>query len=381
MIPFLKKILAKVILLILKFLENSIKINLRFAKIEQYRIGHLLTNIDQSIDYMNDEFENYYLFLYLKGDCSNKFIKEQWKNSNKIIYSKLVGKLINLANYNSEIRKFILDWDITQPPFTTLYSKKKNFFIKEKYLKKSLKNFEILNKEFICLHNRDSYFSNIIAKDKNFLDYKNFEFSDFDKTIEKICNDNLIPVRIGKYVKDKDIKNKEVIDMTSKSSNEELDVLLQYYAKFTIIGGTGLAAITTTLRKPCLYINYLPFHARQLSWISKHSMVIPKLIKNKNNNKFLKFRELNEMNWDIHQKQDFISEQGLEAVSITNEDILNGYLEMKNFIETKELSKETEDLNKSVFQSFKDKEYADYLINKTKIRIPLKFLNKYLDLI
>ena len=38
------------------------------------------------------------------------------------------------------------------------------------------------------------------------------------------------------------------------------------------------------------------------------------------------------MNWDIHQKQDFISEQGLEAVSITNEDILNGYLEMKNFI-------------------------------------------------
>ena len=140
---------------------------------------------------MNDKFENYYLFLYLKGDCSNKFVKEQWKNSNKIIYSKLVGKLINLANYNSEMRKFILDWDITQPPFTTLYSKKKNFFIKYKSLKKSSKNFEILIKEFICLHNRDRYFSNIIAKDKNFLDYKNFEFSDFNKTIDKITEDNL----------------------------------------------------------------------------------------------------------------------------------------------------------------------------------------------
>ena len=61
--------------------------------------------------------------------------------------------------------------------------------------------------------------------------------------------------------------------MTSEASNDELDVLLQYFAKFTIIGSTGLAAITTTLRKPCLYINYLPFHARQLSWVSRNSMV------------------------------------------------------------------------------------------------------------
>ena len=381
MIPFLKKILAKVILLILKFLENSIKINLRFTKIEQYRIGHLLTNIDQSIDYMNDKFENYYLFLYLKGDCSNKFVKEQWKNSNKIIYSKLVGKLINLANYNSEMRKFILDWDITQPPFTTLYSKKKNFFIKEKSLKKSSKNFEILNKEFICLHNRDRYFSNIIAKDKNFLDYKNFEFSDFNKTIDKITEDNLIPVRIGKYVESKVKNNKKIVDMTSEASNDELDVLLQYFAKFTIIGSTGLAAITTTLRKPCLYINYLPFHARQLSWVSRNSMVVPKLIKNKNNNKFLRFSELNEMNWDIHQQDDFISNNNLEAISNTGGDILNGYLEMKNFIETKELSKDIEYLNKLVFESFKDRDYANYLFKKTKIRIPENFLKKYQDLI
>ena len=90
---------------------------------------------------MNDKFENYYLFLYLKGDCSNKFIKEQWKNSNKIIYSKLVGKLINLANYNPEMKKFILDWDITQPPFTTLYSKKKKFFYQRKIFKKIFKKF------------------------------------------------------------------------------------------------------------------------------------------------------------------------------------------------------------------------------------------------
>ena len=69
-------------------------------------------------------------------------------------------------------------------------------------------------------------------------------------------------------------------------------------------------------------------------------MVIPKLIKNKNNNKFLRFSELNEMNWDIHQQDDFISNNNLEAISNTGGDILNGYLEMKNFIETKELSKD-----------------------------------------
>ena len=110
-------------------------------------------------------------------------------------------------------------------------------------------------------------------------------------------------------------------------------------------------------------------------------MVIPKLIKNKNNNKFLKFSELNEMNWDIHQQDDFISNNNLEAIRNTSDDILNGYLEMKNFIETKELSRDIEDLNKLVFDSFKDKNYANYLFEETKIRIPENFLKKYKDLI
>ena len=88
---------------------------------------------------------------------------------------------------------------------------KKKIFLSKKIFKKSLKNFEILNKEFICLHNRDRYFSNIIAKDKNFLDYKNFEFSDFNKTIDKITEDNLTPVRIGKYVESKIMNNKKIL--------------------------------------------------------------------------------------------------------------------------------------------------------------------------
>ena len=72
------------------------------------------------------------------------------------------------------------------------------------------------------MHNRDRYFSNIIAKDKNFLDYKNFEFSDFDKTIDKITEDNLTPVRIGKYVESKVKNNKKIVDMTSERATMNL---------------------------------------------------------------------------------------------------------------------------------------------------------------
>ena len=76
-----------------------------------------------------------------------------------------------------------------------------------------------------------------------------------------------------------------------------------------------------------------------------------------------------------------IGNNNLEAISNTSDDILNGYLEMKNFIETKELSKDIDDLNKLVFDSFKDKNYANYLFEETKIRIPENFLKKYKDLI
>lgn len=377
----LKKFIATILYYVFFFCENLLNINIRFLIIQQSRIGHLLTNIDQAISLMKKKQKNFFLFIYLSGHCSNEFLLKLWKKSSHIFYIDFTLKIINASNYNFKLKRFILNWDDIQPNFTKLYVENKNIIIKNEILSKLKNKYEILSKDFVCLHNRDDYYSSIIAKDKNYLDYKNFEFNDFDLVIKKIIYDGLLPIRIGKYINSKTYENKKLIDLTSKFSNSELDILLQYFAKITIIGSTGLAAVTTTFRKPCLYVNYLPLNTEQMSYVSANSMIIPKLIKKKDTNRFIKFKEMDQINFNIHQEKNFINEQNLEVINNSAEDILNGYKEMRNFLKNNEFSKEMNELNKLFFNSFINKEHSDFLLNKTKIRVPVNFLKKYADLI
>ncbi len=376
-------VIKKLIALFLNFVLNFFsifKLKFIFVKIEASRIGHLLTNIDQSINYLEKKKENYLLLIYLKGKISNKHVVKLWKKNKKIFFFNFVERIINASNYKNELKKFVIDWKIIQPYFTDLYASKINFFV-ENNKHDFMKNNDI-SKDFICLHNRDDYFSKQLEKDRNFLSYKNFDFSDFDLTIKQIKLDNLLPVRIGMHV-DEEKKNKDLnyIDFTGSKSNFENDIYIQSYAKFTIIGSTGLAAVSTTLRKPILYINYTPLNLGQLSYVSKNSLVMPKLIKNKISGRLLKFSEIKNLNFDIHQKYNFIEKQELEMINNSNEEILNAYLEMKGLIENR-LNETTEnfEINKAFFYSLGEKEYANYLLEKTKIRLPYFFLKKYVNL-
>ena len=356
-------------------------LRLIFLKIEASRIGHLLTNIDQSIYYLEKKKENYILSIFLNGKISNEYAVSLWKKNKKIFFFNLVQRIINASNYNVKLKKFILDWKTIQPYFTELYSSKPNFLINKK--KSSFMKDNNIFKDFVCLHNRDDFFSKQLERDKNFLSYKNFDFRDFNLTIKQIQSNNHIPIRIGMHV-DKEKMHTELnyLDMTGAKSNFENDILLQRYAKFTIIGSTGLAAISTTLRKPVLYINYTPLNLGQLSYVSKSSLVMPKLIKNKSNGKLLKFSEISNLNFDIHQTEDFIKKQELEMINNNNEEILNAYTEMNNLIDgqVNELTENLE-LNKAFFYTLGNKEYAKYLLENTKIRLPYFFLKKYVDLI
>ena len=89
-----------------------------------------------------------------------------------------------------------------------------------------------------------------------------------------------------------------------------------------------------------------------MSYVSANSMIIPKLIKKKDTNRFIKFKEMDQINFNIHQEKNFINEQNLEVINNSAEDILNGYKEMRNFLENKEFSKEMNELNKLFFNSF-----------------------------
>ena len=263
------------------FLSLSSKTGLRiyFAKIEASRIGHLINNIDQAIYYLNKKKCFYILLIYLNGKVSNNFIVSLWKKNKKIFFLNLSKKIILLSNYNYKLKRFILGWEVIQPPFTKLYASKANIYLDKNKINLTDEENKLLSKKFICLHSRDSKYTTNIALDNNYLEYKNFSFEDFNSTINRIKKNKQLPIRIGNYTEDQNSKKKlNYLDMSGNRSKEHMDILLQYYAKFTIIGLTGFSAATNTFRKPLLYINYTPLSLNQLSCVSQNSMILPKLI-------------------------------------------------------------------------------------------------------
>ena len=58
-----------------------------------------------------------------------------------------------------------------------------------------------IQKPFVCIHNRDTFYDNQITNDKNFHDYRNYEISTAMKAINFFLSKNLNVTRIGKKQK------------------------------------------------------------------------------------------------------------------------------------------------------------------------------------
>lgn len=366
------------------FLSISSKIGLKiyFTKIEASRIGHLLTNIDQAIYDLNKKKNFSILLIFLNGKISNNFIVTLWNKNKKIFFLSFVEKIILSSNHNYKLKKFFLGWDIIQPSFTKLYSSKANISVDKNKINLTNEENKLLNKEFVCLHNRDNEYTKNISKDDNYLEYKNFFFEDFNSTIEQIKKNKQIPIRIGNYIEDQyEKENLNYLDLSGNRSKEYMDILLQYYAKFTIIGLTGLSSVSNTFRKPLLYINYTPLLLNQLSWISQNSMILPKLIFSEREGRLLKFVEILKINFNIHQKENFFKKKNLKIINNTENEILESYNEMNKFIDNGFHNKENYELNKEFFKIFSEKEKANFILNTNLIRVPTFFLKKYLSLL
>ena len=368
-----------IILIILK----KFGINIYVANIQAARIGHLLTNIDQSIYYLDQKEKTYKLLIALEGKISNKHAVSVWKKNKKILFFNFFfSRVVQYVLLNKILEKFVLNWEIIQSPFTRLYSSKKNFFIEENDIYLSNDEKETLKKEFICLHNRDPKYTREIAPDLNYFDYKNFLFDSFNLTISEIKKNNQIPIRIGNVVEKEDENKIEgYLDMSGEKSKDYMDILLQYYSKFTIVGLSGISGISTTFRKPLLYVNFTPININQLSWVSQNSIIIPKLFFSRKENRILKFKEIFNINFDIHQQENFLDKNGLDVLNNTEQEILEAYKEMNNFIDNGSHNEQNYELNKTFFSLFSDKEKSDFILNKNKLRISSFFLKKYSHLI
>ncbi len=182
---------------------------------------------------------------------------------------------------------------------------------------------------YICFHNRDSAYLNSYGADGNRHDFRDFDFDDYAPSIDQITKNGVTAVRLGEIVQSEYVQeNPRFISMTGSKRNDLLDVALIAESLFFVGCNTGFSNVSRLFRKPQLLINYIPFNIGELSAWSAGSLVLPKKIYSKTEERYLRFFEIAALPYDIHYRGDFFGDKGLLVENNSPKEIADAVMEM-----------------------------------------------------
>lgn len=367
-------------ILVIPFLKIfNIFIKFKFCHLYTTRIGHLTINFDVALLSVS---ENTILLCSHDKKIANRFILSFFKKQKKVFFLKIFRYLyhaINSVNPNSNL---IIGWTQYQPSFSFhLKSKSRITFphYSETKLNNILSKYNI-NKNFVCLHSRDNlYVKKYAPNDKNFHDYRNFHFKDYELVIKYLKDKNNSIIKLGETFPEQilGLSEKDFYTSLDFNFNEETDYLLNAYSRYNIIGNSGVSGISNILRKKIIYANLIPLNLDNLSYCSPESLILPKKIFNKKQKRFLTFKENNNFYFSIHSKADPYERNGLTVINNSPQEILAAVIEMENKLQGNNNSHDSISLNDQFWRSITNSsnyEKINYLKNDLKLSIAGQFL-------
>lgn len=374
-----KYILASIIgfLIVILFSILNIFFNFRFGIIYTSRIGHLCHNLDS---YLSSRKRNEIAIFGTQKKISNYLIFNCWKKSKNIFFSKAGFFGYFFLSEFFPNHKMLIQWKELYPNYSSLMLKKKNIKIKYTEKFKSISDFNE-KKHFICFHNRDSAYLESLGGDNNDHDYRDYKFNDYKKTISFLSKKKIQSIRIGRLTNSKaNIKSQLYYDYSNKNSNDNNDVFLIDKCEFLVASATGLANIASILRKKTLFVNFIPFWLREMYGYTANSLFIPKKLYSYEKKRFLKFFEIENLKYDIHEKN-FFKKRSLRVVNNTPHEIYMATKEMLTNYNKKDLKIYNTELHDRFWASLKDQRASKILRHKLKINISNNFLLKNKNLI
>ena len=193
----------------------------------------------------------------------------------------------------------------------------------------------------------------------------------------------LQPVRIGAVQLER-CESEHLLDLTGATRKEEWDLPLVAGARFLVTGNTGLAQLSTLLRKPHLYVNYLPLRLDHVTSFSMNSLLAPKRLRDKRTGRILTLGEtiLVCSQWTIHHDGEFFSDAGLEIINNSPEVIAASVLEMNSRTQgTWSHQSSVEALHSRAVDLFGRNETALHVFGNLRVRFSSAYLLEFPDLI
>ena len=366
---------GNVAILICAILNKFIKF--RISVLASSRIGHLITNFELILLLAP---KNTLIFIGLQSTVANNFVLNFYKKHKNIFFSRFFAYLYHSIFYVNPNSSLLITWTKFNPEFS--FQMKHEIKIKLPYYSNNKVNEIIskfnINKNFVGLHARNNlYVEKYTPEDKNFHDYRNFNFDDFSLVIEHLKKKNNSIIKLGETFSEENLKNFQTKIFTSIDfeSNEEVDYLLNKYSRYNVVGNTGVSSFSSMHRKKTVYINFIPFNLNHLSKCSPGSLILPKKIYNKKEERFLSFKEVNSINFDIHSDDDPYDKYNLTVINNSPQEILDAVIEMEEIL-LKKNNDESIELNDLFWKRITDNnsEEINYLKNEIKLSISTQFL-------
>lgn len=359
--------------------------NIRFASLNDRRIGHLVADTLGFLKIVEKKGQKHILIASDKP-C-NEQLQSMFRRRLKIV--RLPHRIRHnmlfrfLHNKNSILNK--AGFFVNVPGHSYNYWATDN---KKQYLKFSKEDKEkgegLLKEmgvkgEYICFHSRDpAYLKKKSRKSFAHHDIRDCSIKNYIKAVNKLSKEGLYAVRMGEVVAEKLPKtNKKVIDYAKNFRSDFGDIYLPGNAKFFLGCTAGLHLVSTLFCKPIAMANVSPLVTPPMR---SGELFIPKKVWHKKEKRFLKFREIMEI--DSSGKGLYFSDKyknaNVEVIENTPEEILDLADEMNQRIDgTWKTTKKDEELQKR----FKALFTKDILCYGFPSRIGAKFLRENADLI
>ncbi|EAT59784.1 TIGR04372 family glycosyltransferase [Chlorobium ferrooxidans] len=359
-------------------------ITIRFGSLFTSRIGHLAFNMDNYLASRRARNSREWGVFKTDRHISNLTIFEHWRRQEHLLISNVAALPFfflekffpdspMLISYKKELSY--------ETAYDSLCSTSPSFFrftaVEEQQGKKLLSDFGI-NGPFVCFHNRDSAYLSFFGDDGNLHDFRDFEFDDYRLAIESIVRLNIYALRLGEIVAKKSALDLPLFqELTGSKRRDFFEIYLMSKCLFFVGGNTGFSNVARIMRKPQLIVNFLPFRIRELTIYSENSLFIPKKLYKVKEGRYLRYREMNALPYDIHYKGDFFADHGIRIENNTPEEIEDAVLEMHSRTEGSWVDSEAQQqLQNQFWNSLGDEPGLNLLHRALKSTISSTFLER-----
>jgi putative glycosyltransferase (TIGR04372 family) len=186
----------------------------------------------------------------------------------------------------------------------------------------------------VCFYARDSTYLDTVHNyrsrdDWAYLDYRDADINTYTPAVEELTRRGYFAVRMGAVVKDAlTVSHPMIIDYARTSRSEFMDVFLAAQCNFFIGSTGGINSIPTIFRQPVAYVNFIPLGSEHLLLLGPASLLIPKKLWLRRENRFLTFRGTVELGVSGLHKSDRYKQLDLEVMDNSPEEIAAIAMEM-----------------------------------------------------